>query len=259
MSRGFYCPGDGFFHRLHPVTKIVVLFLSFISAMALDHPLWVLLLFMVYALLGARTGAMKNAGRVAVILVLVAVASFGIWSFSYEGGTEVFRLGPLSVTREGMLFGAGMGLRLDLMVFCGLIFLAVTPVEELTHGLTRLGVPFPVGFALSLSFRLAPLFSDTVGSILDAQRARGLIVKGGPISRLRLYVPLFVPVFAGALRRTDQLAAALESKGFGLGVKRGSLVDYRAGYRDVVSLIVVTAIIIALIAVRLLGWGMVAG
>lgn len=254
MSSGFYFARDSFLHRLHPVTKILVTFLSFLSALIISHPLGLLILFVIYGLASARTGAFRGLMRVIWLLVLIAAASFAIWSLAYEGEAVVAAWGPFSITREGMIFGAGMGLRLDLMVFCGLVFLATTPVEEFSYGLTRLGLPFPISFAMSLSFRLVPLFSDTVSTILDAQRARGLdIDAAGPVKKMRGYVPLLVPVFSAALRRTDQLAIALESKGFGLGKKRGSLMEHRAGVRDAVAIAVMALILAAEVVYIYLG------
>ena len=258
MSASFYFDRDSWFHRLHPVTRIIMLALSFCSALLIEHPLFILALALVYALAGARTGALTGLGRVFWLMALIALASFMIWSLAYSGRTAALRLGPLTITSQGMLYGAGMGLRLDLMIFCGLIFLAATPVEEFTSGLTRMGLPFPMSFALSLSFRLVPLFADTVHTIRDAQKARGLDTGAGNVfTRLKNYVPLLAPVFASALRRADQLAIALESKGFGLAPRRGSIRQYERGWRDALAVIAILLIIALEIAARVLGYGMI--
>ena len=258
MSASFYMDKDSALHRLHPVTKIVLLLLSFVSAMMIEHPLWLLGLVMLYALAGARSGVWTGLWRVIWLLMLIALASFVIWSLAYAGKTRIPALGFLPVTKEGLLFGAGMGVRLDLMIFCGLIFLATTPLEDFTYGLTRMGLPFPVSFALSLSFRLAPLFGDTVGTILEAQKARGLSVEsGGILGRMKNYVPLLAPVFASALRRADQLAMALESKGFGRPGKRGAYREYAAGGRDAVATLMMILLIALEVFARVSGRGMI--
>ena len=257
MSAGFYLDRESFIGRLHPVTRILLLFLAFTTALVAQHPLAILPLWAIYGSVGMAAGALPGLKRVGWVLFLVALSSFIIWTFAYGGADHLFQFGPLRATRQGMIFGAGMGLRLTLMMFCGLVFLTATPVEDFSYGLTRLGLPFAVSFALSLSFRLAPLFLDTMRDILDAQRARGLRTGGGIVGRLRVYVPLLVPVFATALRRADQLALALESKGFGLTNRRGSLREYRAGGKDALALILVSLLLLALIALRILGYGAV--
>lgn len=254
MSTGFFADRPGFFRRLHPVTRILLLFLAFTCALVVQHPLYLLPLWAVFLLAGWRAGALPGLRRVWWLLLLVGLASFGIWTFAFGGTETLVTFGPFRATRPGLYFGAGMGLRLGLMIFAGLIFLACTPVEEFSRGLTSLGLPFAVSFALSLSFRLAPLFGDTIRAILDAQRARGLKTEGG-LGRLKAYVPLLAPVFAGALRRADLLAIALESKGFGRPGRRGSLYDWRAGLRDGLALALMFAILVGLIALRFLGCG----
>ncbi|MFO8055919.1 MAG: energy-coupling factor transporter transmembrane component T [bacterium] len=258
MSFVFYIERESFFHRLHPVTKIVLLVLGFAAALVLERPLYILLLWLIFAWAARGTGVFQSLRRVWWLLFLIALASFGIWSVAYHGKTVLFELGPFSATREGMLFGAGMGLRLDLMIFCGLVFLATTTVEDFTYGLTRMGLPFPVSFSLSLSFRLVPLFGDTIKKIMDAQKARGLDLESVNVfRRMQGYVPLLVPVFSSALRKTDQLAVALESKGFGLPGPRGNYLEYRAGARDAGALLAMILIIAAEVWIRLQGMGAV--
>jgi len=258
MAGGFYIERASILHRLHPVTKIFLLLMSFAAALLLEHPLWLIGLWAVFMAAGARTGVFKGLRRVLWILVLIGAASFAIWTFAYGGQTVVFRLGPLAATREGMMFGAGMGLRLDLMVFCGLIFLTTTMIEEFTEGLTRLGLPFPAAFALSLSFRLIPLFADTARTIIDAQRSRGLSpASGGPLKKARNYIPLLAPVFSSALRRTDNLAIALESRGFGRTGRRGRHREHRAGLADAAALVFMGALLALEVWLRWKGLGVV--
>lgn len=248
--------GGNALSRLHPVTKLLVLLLGFISAFLVEHPLWLCGLAVVYGLASARTGVFPLLRRMAWLLALVAFASFAIWSLSSRGHSVVWTLGPFRVTREGMLFGAGMGVRLDLMIFCGLIFLSVTPLEEFIYGLNRLGMPFPVAFALSLSFRLIPLFLDSLRAIQEAQWARGFQPAGSPLRRLRDSLFLLDPVLMCALRRADQLAMALESRGFGVSRKRGSLRRYGVRGADVWAMAVMFLIIAVLLFLRSRGLGM---
>jgi len=101
------------------------------------------------------------------------------------------------------------------MLISGLVFLSCTRVEEFTAGLRKLGVPFAVSFALSLAFRLVPLFFSTTATVIEAQKSRGLDLESGNIlTKLRKYLPLLVPIFVYAIRDTDMLSMALESKGF---------------------------------------------
>jgi energy-coupling factor transporter transmembrane protein EcfT len=186
----------------------------------------------------ARAGG--NLVRVYKLMILLFVMSAVLWSFFYKGQTALCTLGPLVIMKESLLYGITIGIRLNCFVLAAIIFLASTPIEDFTYGLSKLGIPFAVSFALTLAFRLTPLFIETGQAIVMAQKARGLDRDSGGILRgIRHYVPIIVPVLASRLRRADQLAVALESRGFGKGKKRSVISEFRITWRDYVLLSVV--------------------
>src|SRR5207244_1733502 len=82
-------------------------------------------------------------------------------------------------------------IRLDTFLAAGILFLTTTRVEEVAYALGRLGVPYTVGFTLTLSFRLVPVFFDAALAVVQAQRCRGLeLGRGGIVARLRRFVPI---------------------------------------------------------------------
>src|SRR6185369_17779582 len=114
------------------------------------------------------------------------------------------------------------------------LFLATTTIEEFAFALSRLGVPYRAGFVLTLAFRLVPVFLDAALTVRDAQRCRGLDFTTGRIAeRIARYVPVIVPVFIGGLRRADQMAFALEVRGFSSGRARTALPRPGIAARDV--------------------------
>ena len=50
--------------------------------------------------------------------------------------------------------------------------------------------------------------------------ARGADFEGGYFSRVRKFAPLMVPLFIGAFRRADELALAMEARGYRIGAAR---------------------------------------
>jgi energy-coupling factor transport system permease protein len=83
---------------------------------------------------------------------------------------------------------------------------------------------------------MVPTIIGTAVTVTEAQRSRGLDTEsGGPLARLRTYTPLLVPIFLHTLRNTDQLAKALESRGFGARRERTSLLAIGFHARDVVA------------------------
>jgi len=213
-------------HRLHPADKIVLLVLYFVWAMQFDDPLGVLLPLAValIGILAARAGG--NARKALPLMIPITVMCLLLWSLlagTSRGHTVLWQWGSLTIYREAVWYAVAMALRLNAMLLGGIVFISVTGIEELRLGLTRLGLPYSMAFATGLAFRLVPLIGGTLEKAAQAQKSRGFALdRGGPLARLRNHAPLIIPVILVSLRNIDQLAAALEARGFGAQTRRTS-------------------------------------
>lgn len=222
-----------FLAQVHPTTRVLCLLGSFVPPFLGDGVLdllpWLLLLG-----LGIRdAGAWPGVRRLLPLMGILLVMSLVLWTLFRPQGPLLWTWGPLAVHRDGLLYGLTTGVRLCCFVLSALIMLACTHSEQLTRALARLGLPWAMSFALSLAFRLTPLFLETGQTILQAQRARGLDLEGaGPWQRIRRTAPVIVPILVSGLRRADQLAIALEARGFGHPGPRSSLDLHPVTWRD---------------------------
>lgn len=233
MKTSLFFPTGSYFERIHPGTKIFAMILAFIPPFFSAAP-WDILPYLALLFLSIfLAGAWPNLRRIGVLMGLLFVMSLVLWTILQKGTIPLAKVGSFTIFEEGALHGFTVGLRLNSFILVALIFLTSTRIEDLNYGLSRLGLPFVVGFALSLAFRLTPLFVETGQSIATAQKIRGLnLDSGGLIQRMRRYVPIIVPMLVSGLRRSDQLAMALESKGFGISGTRTVLLEYGFGWRD---------------------------
>jgi energy-coupling factor transport system permease protein len=215
-------------HRLHPVTKLGGLLALVVAAFVVDRPLLLLPLSLAVLALVSLAGGLPNVWRLRLMFVLVFLFTLVIWTFFYGA--------VLAPTYAGFLFGLSTALRLTVFLAAGILFLTTTRVEEVAYALGRLGVPYPVGFTLTLAFRLVPVLFDAALNVVQAQRCRGLeFGRGGIITRLRRFVPVIIPVLIGALRRADRMAMALELRGFNSHRPRTTYLRAQAGAGDVVA------------------------
>lgn len=249
-----YLDRDTWVHRLHPLVRLLGMVAVFIAAFVVERPLWQLPL--VVALIGllAGTGSLPNVRRLRALFVLIFVMTFAIWTLFYgpDGEAPLFTLGPLVVSRTAPWFALGMAFKLDVFLGSGLLFLSTTRIEEFAYALTRIGLPYKVGFTMTMAFRLVPVFVDAAATVVQAQRCRGLDFERGSLAqRVRRYVPVMVPVFMGALRRADQMAMALEARGFQAPHRRTVLQRYRFTARDAV---VTGALVAVVVAYLTLAW-----
>jgi len=245
-------------HRLHPVTKVVGLTLLFVWSMVFNHPLYLSIVFVTVILLCILAKSLSNLKKSSIPLIILALFSTILWSLFLSGPTQVFRVGFIQISKESLLYGLAMGIRIDVMIISGIIFLSSTRTEDFTRGLSSLGLSFPVSFSLSLSFRLVPTFATTASTIVQAQKSRGLDLESGRLlKRIRRHIPLFVPVLIHAIRNTDLLAIALESKGFGFKKRRTYYLHFRSTWQDWLSIAILAGLIGFSFYIRLNGYGVI--
>jgi energy-coupling factor transport system permease protein len=246
MDLFLYVDRGTWLHRRDPRVKLLALLGLFVVALVINSPLRFLLLIAALVLFLTLGGALRNLSKMMPLLLLLFLSSSVLWTLFTRGERILYRWGGLQISAEGLVHGISMGLRLDTLVMAGLLFLSTTSIEEFTWSLSRLGVPFPIAFALSTAFRLVPTFLGTGATVVEAQKSRGLDLEGGHvIARVRKHIPLLIPIFVSAMRSADLLAMALESKGFGAHRRRTFYLESRlrpADYALVVGVALVLAV-----------------
>ncbi|MGB9630102.1 MAG: energy-coupling factor transporter transmembrane component T family protein [Thermodesulfobacteriota bacterium] len=221
MNIFLYLDKDTWIHRLDPRTKLIGTLILFSVCLCFNHPLYMAGISLGVMVLALSAKTLLNFWRLRIILILLFIFSVVLWPTFVKGPTLLWSFGPFQVSKESLLYGIAMGLRLANFVSIGLILLSTTRNEELTNGLIRLGCPYPIAFAFSTALRLVPTFAGAGMTIVQAQMSRGLDLKSKNIfSRVAQFIPQAVPLFIYAIRNTNLLAMALESKGFHPDSKR---------------------------------------
>src|SRR5580700_5531734 len=246
-------------HRLNPTVKVFALFIMFWSVYWVDHPLALLPLGLLMVAMAQLTGSWPNFYRLRWLFILLIFFTTLAWMVFYRKGPPLINTRIIHLSRASLLFGFGRGLKLAELLATSVLFLSTTKVEEFTAGLQRLGVPYRVGFAITLAFRLVPLFIDSALTVVQAQSLRGYdFSSGGLITRVRRYVPVMIPVFMGALRKANNMAMALEARGFGYSARPTSYVHYEISPLDVGVLIGVALLGAAYFMIYYTGYGAIA-
>jgi len=244
--------------KLHPATKILCLLIMLIEAMVFNHPLYLAPLLALVIIICLLAFAVRRALSLWKFYLVIALAAVVLWSlFLDEPGPGYILLGR-HISLQAILYGIGMGERLITLILFAVAFSAATPIEAFTYGLRRLGLPYKVGFSLSLAFRLVPSIYQTARMVETAQRARGYDFRSqGFFRKILGFVPLMIPTILYTLRNANNLSLALECKGFGLKRQRTSYVCYHFGWGDVLALTLFAGILTASVWLRLHGYGAV--
>jgi energy-coupling factor transport system permease protein len=149
------------------------------------------------------------------------------WALSLRAG--IFLSGLIFVVNyfTGSLFSAiALTLRFLVLLTVFSLFFMTTSPDDLGLALDRigavrwlsrkwLGYPNALSFTFTTAVRLVPTLAVDAQTVVDAQRSRGLeLDKGNLLRRIRNYIPILIPLLLIAIRRSLELAEALESRGF---------------------------------------------
>jgi energy-coupling factor transport system permease protein len=180
---------------ISPVAKLALAVMAVAAVLLSRSPgvlLWEAALIAAAGLLGSRGRWARYAGLIWPMSVMVAVV--GLLFFGPETALV-------------------LGLRVFNLLGAALItFSAVSP-EEMSAALRQLRLPQGFVFMLTAGLRYVPLMENKLRSIRDAQQARGIDLR----FRLRNvpnWMAFLAPLLVQSLLLADELAIAMESRGF---------------------------------------------
>lgn len=230
---GGYHKGSTIAHRMKPLAKYIVLIAFFVAALSLSNiPLLsaVCAAGIFYALLAHYPvkKLFKN-----FLIVLPWILLFFVFQLVFfppkDGETVYFQFYFISLTARKIKLGI-VTLLHYVGVLCPLSVFVYTATEsDITDGmeallkpLALLGVPTKhICLVTSIIFRFIPLLMEEAAVILKAQtvRSSGTLrqqpKKSSLISKFKLLLPLFVPLFIRTLQRAESLAEALDARYYG--------------------------------------------
>jgi len=157
------------------------------------------------------------------------------WGGSMKGGILlaglIFFMNLL--TGSTFTYSLAMTIRFLALLSSFSIFFMTTSPDDLGLALEQAHVPYSLCFTFTTAVRLVPTMAVDAQTVIDAQRSRGLeLDRGNLLKRIRNYIPILIPLIVSAIRRSIELAEALESRAFALVSKRQSLIVLRMKRSD---------------------------
>ena len=118
------------------------------------------------------------------------------------------------------------------------LMLTITEYNDLTNALVRVTrLPYKYAFTIATTIRFIPLFLTEMAAIMEAQTARGVeLDAGGFFKKMKLILPLAVPLLMISVRKIDSTAIAAEARGFHLRTRTSGYKLYPFHFRDVAAL-----------------------
>ncbi|PIE83700.1 MAG: cobalt transporter [Candidatus Contendobacter odensis] len=166
-----------------------------------------------------------------IILLGIALGQHGKkwWQIMGLLGPTLLMFGIVVGLTSGLESAIAALLRLFTLTTASVLFFATTPPEELGESLLTSGLSPQVVFLLEGTLRFTPTMALLAREVREAQESRGIRLDG--IYLLRNGYLLLAPLLADVMRFADDLAEALEIRGFG-GSQRTPLTQYRFQIQD---------------------------
>lgn len=230
-----YVPGESFFHRLHPVTKIIWAALTGILCFICQDVWFLAAITTINIFVFLTSGILRDGKPILKLFGIVSVLLLFFTVFFNREGSEILSFGMVVITDLGILQGLVMTFRMMGALLPIGIMIMLTPANDLASAFVRyFHVPYKYAFAVTATLRFIPMLMSEMDKIVQAQTARGCdLDRGGPIKKFRRMIPLAVPLLSSSVKKTEQMAISLEVRGFGAGV-RSSYHKMQFTVRDVV-------------------------
>ena len=260
MIFGRFIPGDSFVHRLDPRAKLVFVFAFIIVVFLANNPITygILMVFTLFVIMISRIKLFFLINGLKPVIFLMLFTFILHILFTREGAVIV-ELGPLKIYEEGLRQGIFISLRFLVLVFMtSVLTLTTSPIsitdgiETLLNPLKKLKLPVhELALMMSIALRFIPTLMDETDKIMKAQMARGSDLSAGPLlDRIKAIVPLLVPLFVSAFKRAEDLATAMEVRGYKGGEGRTRYRQLKWGIGDTVILIVLAVLAVVLFMYR---------
>jgi len=178
----------------------------------------------------------------AILMMVVLLLHLGLpWVNFLKGlGFACFTFFIIAWLAFDLLTAVVSTLRLLAIGTVFFLFFQTTPPEVLSNALLKMGVPYPFAFVLSASMQFVPVLVRRLGNIRDAQRARGIPIEGG--LSLLIHLPALAgPLLIQAFKFADELAEAMEARGFGIPGRR---FRHEPRFRRIDWMVVVISVVI---------------
>jgi energy-coupling factor transport system permease protein len=205
-------------HNMDPRMKFFYVIVIFIAAVMFSKiiPLAVLFLMQLPFVFLARVQkqwlrSLRGAAFLAAFIFIINIVT----TFFTKGYTL-----PIVDVENAV----AMTLRFVVLVESFSVFFLTTSPDHLGLALEQSRVPYEFAFAFTTAVRFVPVLAEEAQTIMDAQKARGLeLEKGNLMKRIRNYIPVLIPLIVSAIRRSLELAEAMESRAWGASKKRTNL------------------------------------
>ncbi len=225
LSRAFiYEQKNSWLYKLNPYIKLTAGTVLVVASIAFFLLQKVLALFAFMIILSASAKKLRmNMGSFAISIPFAAIIFIG-----------EFLLG------KNLQIGIAYAIRFVNLVFSSsIIFTSVSP-DEIDYIVRKVLRSRDFSFLISTTYKFIPVLASDISQIIEVQKARGVDFETkNPFKLIKNYYTILVPLFVVSIIRSQQLAEALELRGYGASEKPTFIYEYRLGLYDLFFMVFV--------------------
>ncbi|TFE01782.1 energy-coupling factor transporter transmembrane component T family protein [Jeotgalibacillus salarius] len=191
-------------HRMNPSVKFVFITVSMIAMAFFFNP-WTPLVFFT-GVIFMQIAFAKIAWKTWSLMML----PFLLGAIGYFWTTLVFG-------NEDSTIGTALSLSFRVLAFSSLSLLFVfttKPVDFIMSLMQQLKLSPKIAYSILVGYQFLPVLKDEFFQIQQAQQLRGVEVPKPPVKRVLAMRHVLIPMLAGAVRKAERTAFAMEARGF---------------------------------------------
>jgi energy-coupling factor transport system permease protein len=271
MTIGRYMPYQTWMHKLDPRLKLFAMVAFMITIfLRFNHVITDLFLYgLIFIIIGMLMKITKLTFRQlfkqlkALWVMLIFLLLINILIPNTQDISGYFLILGIRIYYAALLQTFYIVFRLVLMIALTLILTASTRPLDLTYAIEWYLTPlkvihFPsheVAMTMSIALRFIPTLLDETNRIMKAQASRGVdFIHGKLREKMRAIVSLIVPLFISAFQRSEELANAMEARGYDPSATRTRYRQLKWQARDTVALAWMTVYFIGFIYLYAIGF-----
>lgn len=257
ITIGRYLPLDSWMHKRDPRIKLVAMIILivavFIDVGFIGYGIIGLLLLL--ALLVSKVSlVMVIKSMRAMLFMMVFLLIINI--FVIKTGTLLISVGFLKIYSGALIQTLYIVIRLMIMVSITTILTITTKPMDLTMAIEDLLKPLAVvkvpsheiAMIISIALRFIPTLIDEANRIMKAQASRGVDFEEGSLKdKITSILALIIPLFASSFQRAEELADAMEARGYSPSEPRTRYRTFTIDKADIFLLVISIVVLISFI------------
>jgi len=266
-----YCWAPTFYHRLHPLTKLVLFMVLSLASAFYSDIVFLAVLGLVLVVLAKVVKVPWFWFSIPLFVIFAQTLTFGPLSFTMwrselythypqdilkitlipvtGPGFPVF--GELRLTIGSLLWLSSLWLRVFAGIAAGLVLFFTTSPAEVASWLSTIGAPAFVSFIIMAGFRFISYIQRKIVLIMQAQSLRGVIFASrNPAKVIRSFAPISIPLMRNMLSMTDEVTIATQIRAFDTRRKVSPYRPLKLTLKD--KIIIVTSVAVGLVGFYLL-------